>query len=190
MDTTDNRGYPYPQCAPPLTKDASDIAQVRDLAMAIDADVQAVYNRAGDTIVRPDAFRLSMTATLADTANVLFPFFNSRTIDTTGTSLTPLAEGVARLVEPGWYQVGGFVQLTSATFLGARIRFLVNGAPATSFSTQAEIGQANLQMPLLEATIYSPLGGEDLSMEVRIGAGAPSYTYVARMWGQQTVRLS
>jgi hypothetical protein len=33
-DRTD-RGYPYPECDPPLTKDASDISQMRDLAQAV-----------------------------------------------------------------------------------------------------------------------------------------------------------
>lgn len=189
MDATPNRGYPYPQCEPPLVKDASDIAQVRDLAVAIDADVQAIYDRASDVVVRPDAARVSMTATLADTANALFPFFNSRTFDTTGTAMTPIADGVMRLVEPGWYGVGCWVHLISATFLGARARFLVDGSPATSFSTQAEIAAANGQHVHLAAEIFSPLGGQDLSLEVRIGAGSPSYTYVARMWADQEIRL-
>ena len=39
MDQTDCLGLPFPECDPPLTKDASDIAQFRDLAEATDAAV-------------------------------------------------------------------------------------------------------------------------------------------------------
>lgn len=188
MDSTLNRGYPYPECDPPLIKDASDIAHLRDLAVAVDTDVQAVYDRTADVIARPDAARMAMTATIASTENTVFPFFNARTFDSTGTSLTPTAEGLIRLVEPGWYQIGGWVQLVSAPFLGARIRFVQNGVAATSWCPQAEITQTNMQMPALTATVYVPVGGDTLGMELRIGAALPNYTYAARIWAVQMVR--
>lgn len=188
MDSTLNRGYPYPECDPPLIKDASDIAHLRDLAVAVDTDVQAVYDRTADVIARPDAARMAMFATLASTENTVFPFFNSRNWDSTGTSMTPTAEGILRLVEPGWYQVGTWTQLVSATFLGARVRFLQNGVPATSWCPQAEITQTNMQMPALTATVYVPIGGDALSLELRIGATTPSFTYASRIWAVQTVR--
>lgn len=189
MDQTELRGYPYPECNPPLTKDASDIAQVRNLAVAVDTDMQNLYDRATDVVVRPDACRMSMTATLADTANTLIPFFNSESFDTTtGGYMADTVNGVIRLQEPGWYEVGTYIDFTSATFLGARSCFLQNGARQTSFCTQAEIVAANHQFVHHTADIFVPVGGDTLSVLCTIGAGAPSYTYVARIWAQQVIR--
>lgn len=63
MDQTDPCRFPYPQCDPPLTEDASDIAQLRDLAVAVDTYVQGLYDRAGDLLNTPDAAVLVNGAT-------------------------------------------------------------------------------------------------------------------------------
>lgn len=189
MDKTINRGYPYPECDPPLTKDASDIAHLRDLAMAVDADVQAVYSRAEDVSIRPDAARMSMVNTLAGTANTVIPFFDSRTFDTTtGNAMTDTANGVMRLVEPGWYHVGFWAMFTAVPFLGLRGRFLRSGVPASAWTSQAEISQANGQMAHGSDEVVSALGGDTLSVELRIGATTPSYTYVCRLWALQVAK--
>lgn len=189
MDQTINRGYPFPECDPPLTKDASDIAHLRDLAVAVNDDVDAIYTRASDVLVRPDAARMATAATIPDTVNEFVPFLDARSFDTTGPAnyMTPLAEGQLRLVEPGWYTVGCFVTLTSATFLGGRAAFLRNGAEG-SWSMQAEIGLSNQQIINHTADVFVPVGNETLNIRVRIGAGSPSYTYVARVWAQQVIR--
>lgn len=192
MDQTENRGYPYPVCAPPLVKDASDIGHLRDLALAVDTDVNDVFNRASDTVVRPDAARMTMSATLADTANTVFPFFNQTTVDSTATTPNPMANpanGYMILREPGWYNVGTFGMFTSAVFLGLRVRFLINGVAATSWSQQADIVASNNQIAHLTVELVSALGGDIIQVEYRIGAGSPSYTYSARLWAQQLMRI-
>lgn len=190
MDQTPNRGYPFPECDPPLTKDASDIIQLAQLANAVDADVQSVYDRASDTVVRPDAARMSMTAAIASTdVGDLTPFFNSRTIDTTGSSMTPLAEGLIRLPEPGWYSVGAYAEFVSTTYLGLRICFTQNGLQASSYSTQAEIGQGNAQIAHHSAEIFAPTANNTVSITMRIGASSASYTYAARIWASQVVKF-
>lgn len=189
MDQTENRGYPYPQCEPPLTKDASDIAHLRDLAVAVNDDMNAVYNRAADALVRPDAARMATSLAIADTVNEFVPFLDSRSFDTTGPAnyMTPLAEGQLRLVEPGWYEIGCYVTLTSATYLGARVAFLRSGTQG-SWSTQCEIGPSNQQILNHSGTTFVPEGNDSLNIRVRIGASTPSYTYVARVWAQQVIR--
>lgn len=191
MDETLNRGYPYPQCDPPLTKDASDIAHVRDLAAAIDADVQTVYDNAADIVVRPDAARMGIAPSVADTFGPgdFSPTFNTRTFDTTGTSMTPTAEGVLRLVEPGWYTVGGYGEFTTATFLGLRMCFLQNGVQATSYTQQARVVAGNVQLAFNTGELFVPTGGDALTMRFRIGAASPSFTYIARIWAQQIAKL-
>jgi hypothetical protein len=54
MDRTVNRLYPYPQCDPPLTEDASDAPMdTRDLAEAIDADLTVVDDTITQVYQRP-----------------------------------------------------------------------------------------------------------------------------------------
>jgi hypothetical protein len=191
MKSTPERGYPYPECDPPLTKDAADIAQLRNLAAAVDTDVQGVYNRANDAVVLPDSARMNMSLALAGTdVGEVVPFFNGRTIDTTvGNTMTPTSEGYLRLAEPGWYSVGAYAEFTTATFLGLRLCFTLDGTRVTSYSTQAMIGASNLQAAHHNAEIFAPVGGGALSVSCRIGAGAASYTYAVRIWATQTVRL-
>lgn len=54
-------GFPYPQCDPPLTKDGSDIADLRDLAIAVDTRMEAMAVQADDLLVSPDAATLVAT---------------------------------------------------------------------------------------------------------------------------------
>lgn len=192
MDVTPARGYPFPECDPPLTKDASDIAQIQGLAAAIDSDVQSVYNRAADVVVRPDAARMSMTAAVADTAGptTLFPFFNARSFDTTGTNaMTPVTEGIMRLPEPGWYSIGAYAELVSTTYLGVRMAFFRNGIQAASYSTQAESVAGGSQIAHHTADLFVPTGGDTLTIGVVIGASGASYTYSCRLWAVQVAQL-
>lgn len=192
MKATPERGYPYPECDPPLTKDASDIIQLRNLATAVDTDVQAIYDRAADAVVLPDSARSAMSASVSDTLTPadISPFFGARTFDTSpGLRMTPTTEGIMRLIEPGWYSVGAYALFTSATYLGLRIRFDIDGVAATSFCPQAEIGLGNVQAAGHTAEIFNPSGNVELSLVCRLGAAAASYSYTARIWAVQTVRL-
>lgn len=192
MDSTP-RGYPYPECNPPWTQDASDIIHLRNLAVAVDTDVQAVYDRAADTVVRPAAARMSTASSVADTSNTAFPVFTLRTFDTTeGNAMTDTTEGVIRLLRPGWYQVGAYAVLTPspvATAMAPRIRFLQNGTLATSFGTYGERAQADQQIAQITADLYTATGGDTLTIEIRNGAATPDYTYTARIWASQGVML-
>lgn len=189
MDATP-RGYPYPECDPPLTKDVSDIAHLRDLATAVDTDVQNVYDTAASTVVLPDAARMGMTVSVPGTASgSVFPFFNSRTFDTSGTNeLTPVSEGFIRLRRVGFYQVGCYAEFTSATLVAARCCFLLNGRRITSFPQFADIGASNVQSAHHAAEVYNPAPGGALTIEVRLGAPA-AYTYTARLWVNQVISV-
>ena len=188
MDQTPNRGYPYPECEPPLVKDASDIAQMRDLAIAIDADVQGLYDTAHDVLVRPDACRLSMSAAVAASSSAVYPFYDTLTFDTTGTLMSTTGIGMITIVEPGWYMVGTWVQATAAVFQGIRVRFLQNGTPASSFSPQAGLISTNQQLIQQDGTMFYEQPGT-LALEIRAGAASPSYTYASRIWAQQVIKL-
>lgn len=188
MDQTVNRGYPYPECDPPLVKDLSDIAQLRDLAEAVDADVQAVSDRADDLLVRPDAARMGMLALATVTVHEFTPFFDFVSFDTTGSLMADTVRGVIRVIEPGWYMIGGWVDATSATYLGLRMAFLQDGVRANSYCPQAETVPTNKQYVEHNATIFAP-NPCDLSMTVRVGAATPNYPLAARIWCVQVAKL-
>lgn len=191
MDVTDNRGYPYPECDPPLVKDASDIANLRDLAVAVDADVQGVFDLGSDVIARPDACRMGMSAIVASTAASVVPVQNFLNFDTTANLPDPMGDtvnGWINIREVGWYEIGTFGIFTSATFLGLRSRFLFDGAPATTWSPQADIAASNNQISQLSVVNYVARPNTTLQAEFRIGAASPSYTYVARIWAQQVIK--
>jgi hypothetical protein len=62
MDQTSPRLYPYPQCEPPITEDASDIVQVANLALTIDADVQTQFNAIDNNLLSPDGCHIAAGA--------------------------------------------------------------------------------------------------------------------------------
>lgn len=188
MDQTPNRGYPFPECEPPLVKDASDIIQFRGLAEAVNDDVQAEYDRSDDVLIRPDGVRMSMSAFVAVTAASEIPFYDTMTFDTTGGSMATTLLGVITIVQPGWYMVGTWVDATAAVFQGLRCRFIQNGAPATSFCPQGEITTVNKQYIQYDATCFFEVPGT-LGLELRAGAASPSYSYASRIWAQQVIAL-
>lgn len=186
MDQTP-RGYPYPECDPPLTKDASDIAHLFNLAQAVAEDVQAVYDRSDDVLIRPDGCRRSVTGTI--TEQQAFPLFTGTTYDTTGTAMSGGTHGGILLPEPGWYAVGAMVRATSTTYLGLRLAFLQNGVRATSFSPVANIVTTNVQNAALSAWVFTETPDALLGLHVRNGAALPNFPYAAALWAQQVVKL-
>lgn len=89
MNLTDDRGYPYPQCDPPLVKDALDLpGQLKALADAIEADLVDV-DAAIDEVRSGPAAELSWTTgsqSLIDGAEFAF---QSTTFDQHGMADLP-----------------------------------------------------------------------------------------------------
>lgn len=194
MKQTENRGYPYPECDPPLTKDASDIAQMRDLAMAIDQDVQNVYNRAESVVIRPPSARMTMSAAAPGTGSNTMPVYNVRSWDTTGTAMTDLTFGEMRLPEPGWYIIGADIQMTAATSLNARIRFMLDGAFVTTFSPSSSVGSGSTQLLSTSATVFAadapddPTPGVPLSLFFKI-QNIQAFTFTSRIWATRVSQV-
>jgi hypothetical protein len=189
MDVTPNRSYPFSECDPPLVKDASDIGQLRDLALAVDADVQGLYDEASELLIRPDACRMSMSASVAGTSPSTFPFFDIFTFDNSpGGVMSDTANGVIQIVEPGWYSVGTWTQAITTTFLGMRARFLQGGSPATTWSPQAGLVTTDDQYIQYDMTLFFDVPAS-LTVELKIGAAAPVFTYATRIWAVQVAKL-
>lgn len=74
MDLTPNRNYPFPQCDPPLVKDAANApVQTRALAEAMDADFTDVSNLIEDIYQLPTTIlRISSSTVIASGDDVPF----------------------------------------------------------------------------------------------------------------------
>lgn len=133
MKETDCLGLPYPECDPPLTKDLSDIAQLRDLAFATDAAVQALADRVNEQLLRPDAVVMFGSIGLLQGQDQTQSYTNT-IYDNAGMADT-IAGGI-RVQESGWYEIGGWISAaavpTVAFSLGVRIEPQLNGEPFTA----------------------------------------------------------
>lgn len=126
MDKTDCLELPYPECDPPLVKDASDIVQFRDLAFAVDAAVGALETNINDTLLQPPACVVEGGTNTAgrDIIQPLGgpPFYDNASIHSTVTDILTAPED-------GWYFVGGYVRAdpTAGSNIGLRVQPVVNG---------------------------------------------------------------
>jgi hypothetical protein len=176
MDQT-SRGYPYPECEPPLVKDASFIGQMEDLAQAINDDVQDVVNFAGEVLIAPDTARMSHTAVNT----------TSQQVDVTGYVFTFQNNGLmtefggCRIRQTGWYLLSSFTTVTVASTIEVKQLFLRNGSPLTQFGDAAQV-----YIPTQQACSQNDvqfLEFNDL-VNVRLRhetAGNPSWTYQNRL---------
>lgn len=132
MKETECLGLPYPECDPPLTKDASNIEQFRDLAIATDTAVQALSDSITANLLSPPLARMSnLTESGAGV-----DFFHIYTFNEFAqpASMADTVAGGIRIPEAGWYMVGGATTATFApqTAINMRGEPLVNGSAVSS----------------------------------------------------------
>lgn len=184
MGTTDNYAIPWPECDPPLRKDASDIADYRDLAEAADAAFDVVYDQASDQVFNVDAARMGMSAPVTTTGQNVYPFFNTSIVDI-GDNLTDVQNGVIQIREPGRYWCGTHANLVSATAMTGRTRLLINGSPVTNFQSPSIIVTPSNAHCLMNVVI-SFTTPSTLSSQIRHSAStALSFDYRASIWAFQ-----
>jgi hypothetical protein len=191
VGVTDNYSLPYPECDPPLRKDASDIAQVRDLAVAADTASVQVRQDASNLMVRPDACRMLMSAFVAGTgSSTVVPFFNLFGPDTSpGGYMHDTVNGVINLVEPGRYLIGGYVNTTCTIQLSPRVRYLLDGQIATNLQTSGFISQTNAAVGFA-SVVLAVDRATTLQMQVVTDAlVATVWTYSATMYALQIERF-
>ena len=179
MKTTECLGLPYPECDPPLVKDASDIAQLRDLAEATDAAVQAYDDDLTDTLTAPPSAAATGGSNTAGTE--VNQFYSVLEFDT-GGMWDSVGDGFL-IQEDGWYMLGGHVRLSgfSPTNTNLRVDPLLNGDP---WSSRQGPGFATGGT---EEVSWSDVGffraGDFLNTRTaHTGNPATVVTYNARMW--------
>lgn len=188
MDITENFQFPYPECDPPLTKDDSNIKQLRDLAEAVDAAVQDFNDRITDRLIRPPSVRLSNAgAPLVSTVTDNVISFDTLLFDNQpGNAQTDLVNGVVRIVRDGWYLLGSWCNSQVATDVQTRIRFLVNGTPATNFQGPSGLDRVGNQ-DVTAAEMLFLRTGDGIGVQTRMGSPGTSVTYTVHIWSQLVV---
>lgn len=189
MGLTPNYDIPYPECAPPLREDASDVADMRDLAEAADTALSGVYDLATELVFNPEAVRVSTAASVGPvTGQNVTPFYNLISFQR-GTGMADITNGWVVLPEPGRYWIGAFAQLTAAGIASPRLRFLFNGAPVTNFQTPGIIASGNTATAQSQVVLATNNPGTVLQAQVRHSSSAAlSYTYTSRLWVLQLQR--
>jgi len=182
MDTTDCLGLPYPECDPPLVKDASDIEQFRDLAVATDTAVQALADSISETLLNPDAVCMVGGVNTAGQDVVHF-YSGTPKFDNAGMADT-IADGI-RIQEDGWYMIGGWVQmLASGAFL--RVEPLLNGDVFTSRQGPAHTVSTSETVTWTDVG-YFQTGDLITAMSHHVGNPVTVFTYATEIWALQVL---
>lgn len=190
MGQTETWGLPYPECDPPLRKDAADIAQVRDLATEMDTDVQGLYDQASELLIRPDAVRMQTSGTQTTGAGQIAvrPFYDIFNFDNTpGQVMQDTTNGLIQIVEPGIYLCGAWFSTVFATNQGMRAKFLKDGVLAANPHGTSNIITANTAYLSISQTLRYQQSGT-LATEMTAQAGT-TWAITSRIWALQLVRF-
>jgi hypothetical protein len=189
MDRTPIYGFPWPECEPPLVKDASDIDHLENLAAAIDAQVEALNLQANDELIVPDICRVFMGAAAATSEAELTAFTDTLSWQTAGSGMADLANGGIRIQEQGWYIVGAFTEVSvtapAATQLALRMAIVRNGVVASNFQDSGRIVTGDFQYGYT-SEVMNLSSGDLIQARNRHGAGGGiTWTYRTRLWAVQ-----
>jgi hypothetical protein len=193
-DRTD-RGYPYPECDPPLTKDASDISQMRDLAQAVNSDAAAQDARMVQLIEKPDAVRVAYAASLVVTkssaGDAIFIIPYSSTTYAQPAAFADLTAFGLRVQERGYYWVTSTVRCTNAGLAGMQIRHLRNGlarAEGRRFEGPAWPVIAS-ESSMQTADLMYANAGDLIRTQVKMSPADGTYAFEARLAAIQILPL-
>ena len=195
MNKTDNYGFPYPECDPPLVKDASQIAQFKALAMAVDAEVQRVDALADDQLTHPPSARATIAVVpVVTTDNLAVPLFDTTVFASVSWGGSPITtENGLHVYKAGWYLAGCHALVSSATAaVLPMVRLTVNGTPASSWSTPAgNYGVSNGRLAALSAVPLLVAEEDVIRMEIKhLATGSPSWDYRPHIWAVRMVEPS
>lgn len=181
MDVTDCLSLPYPECSPPLVKDAADVAQFRLLAEAVDAEVQRLDDDLTATLTEPSAAAVTGGSNTAGTE--VNQFYGFVEFDNAGLHDATF-DGI-RIIEDGWYMVGGHVSMTgfSPTATNMRVDPLLNGDPWSSRQGPGYVVQGFAAEWVSWADVGFFREGDLLNTRTaHTGNPATVATYAHRMW--------
>lgn len=183
MDTTDCLGLPYPECDPPLVKDASNIEQFRDLALAVDAAVETYSDSLTDTLINPDAVIMTGGVTVAG-ADVIHYYSGVNKYNNANMANATL--DLIEFQQDGWYMIGGWVAAsgTASTIIGLRVEPLLNGDVFTSRQGPGFVETGN-EYVLWTDCGYFRAGDRMNAMTHHTDNPATVRTYATEIWALQ-----
>jgi hypothetical protein len=191
VKATETYGFPYPECDPPLVKDSSQIAQVRQLAEAVDTEVQRIVDTAENALTAPPAARLSLAVQpVAMTDSQATPVFDVLVYESNWPTALDVAAGGLRVELPGWYLVGCHALVSSATAaVLPMVRLTVNGAAASSWSAVGgNYGVGNGRLAPLSGVPLNVNEGDIIRMQIKhLAAGSPAWDYRPHLWAVRLV---
>lgn len=159
MDETSPLRLPYPECDPPLTKDAADIQQVQTLALAVDTEAQRLRVLAGDLIISPDACVIARIA-LQTPVSAGDPIdFDTVINDNTGGAVPDITGNRLVVRQQGFYYVWASYQADLTGVGRIFVRMNVNGID-TGRSGYGS-GTTNVAMTAQRVMLLSP--GDSIS---------------------------
>lgn len=190
MKATETYGFPYPECDPPLVKDASQITQFGALANAIDAEVERIATMAEDNIIQPPAARLFTSAPTATTATLVTVAFDTTVFSRNWGFAPPLFAGELEVNETGWYLVGAHGLTDSATAMQTNVRLVRNGVAASSWSNPGGVYTGAFQLPALGVVPLQLADDDRLTVQIKHNAAAgTSWNYRAHLWAVKLVTV-
>lgn len=190
MKTTETYGFPYPECDPPLVKDASQISHMAILANRIDAEVQRVDTLAEKSVTNPAAARLRINPAVNTTAVQVMPTFVGGSVVFNNANWTaPVVQsGGLRVPEDAWFLVGCHAETTSAVSMQVNVRLTLNGSPASSWSNPGFLYAGTSHLTALAAVPLQLTTGNILNMEIKHSAAAgTAWTYRPHLWAVKLV---
>lgn len=180
MDKTDCLELPFPECDPPLVKDASDIVQFKALADATNAAVQEMVDELNSELLAINA--VNVTGNIVTTQNVVtHTFGNVPTIN--NGNMVDFDLDVIQIQRDGWYAVGGWVSANHASLpasIGLRIEPLVNNATVTSRQGPGQPAVGDEYVAWTDVLFLRQ--GDKLNCQTYQNAVALNVTYTVLMW--------
>lgn len=171
MPNTPNRGYPYPDYADPANFPADHAA----LALAVDADLNAIFTARDAAYDQPSARAIRSGGVLAVPANVnTTVVYNSETYDNDG--IFDLAAPTAMVIQtPGVYFVSGSITMAPSGAAGGAVALIAASTGAllaNPFGVSRELDN-DRETSLSYTTLhYVPAAPETLTQFVRHNHGA------------------
>lgn len=187
---TPNRGYPYPECDPPLVKDASDIGFLRDLAQSVNADANGLDDLIETLIERPPAARQAFAASLVITkssigdAVLTIPY--SSTTYANPASMSDLTAFGLRIPERGFYFLTSYVRTTTAGLCDLQVRHLRNGLARTEgrrFEGPGFTVDTAIETSMQTSDLIPCNAGDLIRTQIKLSPVDGTYAFEARLSG-------
>lgn len=187
MKETPERGYPYPECAPPFVKDAADLpANLKALALAVDTDVTALSAEATRALNPRCATTTGTTGAIATGAALQM---NAIDFDNTGGTLPSTADDRFNITDAGlWMFVAQCQGAVTAGTVGAQtLQIMVNGVVRDS-NTIASLASGTNVFNVLVSFLVCVVGDRVTFNQVFPGGSTITYSSL-RFSAFQAVQL-